>query len=510
MRETSKSEISIGGFLSFATIFIKLIIGIIFTPIIIKNLGQSQYGVYSLCISFIGYLTIFNSGVNAAYVRFYVQEKTVNSHELGKINGLFLKLFTGLSAISLTVGILLSHNATLIFGNRITVNEYELLEKCFLILAVCVTAEILNCYFGSMIIANERFIFGKTVNIVTTIMVPIIAIPMLKNGFDCSAVILARCLAAIVTLLFNYFYCKYIIVYSIDLKKNESVLIKAIFQFVGFIFLQSVMDQLNWQIDKFILARVKGTDEVSVYSVGATFNTYYITIASCISGVFIAQINKAVAVKDTNRLNELFLKTSKAFTCIVGYVFLAYSIFGRKFIVRWAGSDYADSFFIGWLLMFPVTFSLAFGIGQDVARAKNKHQLQIVINLCLCVANACVSIPLAKFWGAFGSALGTFFCELIICCIVQPIYYKTALELDVYKGINNVLKYLPGVMIPSIIGYILNHYFVKAEYKSLVFYGLLFTVLYVVSVYTIYLDTEEKIQIKKELYSLTFMGRSRC
>ena len=38
------------------------------------------------------------------------------------------------------------------------------------------------------------------------------------------------------------------------------------------------MDQINWQIDKFILARTHGTKEISLYSVGATFNRYYITL----------------------------------------------------------------------------------------------------------------------------------------------------------------------------------------------------------------------------------------
>ena len=45
--------------------------------------------------------------------------------------------------------------------------------------------------------------------------------------------------------------------------------------------------------------------------------------------------------------------------------------------------------------MLPVTASLTMGLGQDIARAMNKHRLQILINLGICVVNAIVSLPLA-------------------------------------------------------------------------------------------------------------------
>ena len=73
-----RKQISMGVVLSYISIIVKLATGILYTPIMLSSLGQSQYGVYSLCVSFIGYLTILNAGVNAAYVRFYVQEKTIN------------------------------------------------------------------------------------------------------------------------------------------------------------------------------------------------------------------------------------------------------------------------------------------------------------------------------------------------------------------------------------------------------------------------------------------------
>ena len=78
MGNSKRKQMSLGVILSYISIAVRLLAGILYTPILLHTLGQSQYGVYSLCISFIGYLTILNAGVNAAYIRFYVQEKTVH------------------------------------------------------------------------------------------------------------------------------------------------------------------------------------------------------------------------------------------------------------------------------------------------------------------------------------------------------------------------------------------------------------------------------------------------
>ena len=82
MNVNVKKQMVTGVFFSYLLIAVKLMTGIIYTPLILKTLGQSQYGIYSLTLSFAGYLTIFDAGTNAAYIRFFVQMKTKN--EIGR------------------------------------------------------------------------------------------------------------------------------------------------------------------------------------------------------------------------------------------------------------------------------------------------------------------------------------------------------------------------------------------------------------------------------------------
>ena len=114
-----KKQMTLGVVLSYITIAVELLTGLFYTPLVLRLLGQSQYGIYSLVISFTGYLTIFNAGANAAYIRFYVQAKETDKTKVDGLNGLFLVIFSALAVIGVSAGLLISRFSPQLFGDKI-------------------------------------------------------------------------------------------------------------------------------------------------------------------------------------------------------------------------------------------------------------------------------------------------------------------------------------------------------------------------------------------------------
>ena len=67
--------------------------------------------------------------------------------------------------------------------------------------------------------------------------------------------------------------------------------------FSSFIFINLLIDQINWNVQKFILGRFHGTVTVAVYGLTAQLNSYY--IYSTIS-VFYSRVHRLVATLDNN------------------------------------------------------------------------------------------------------------------------------------------------------------------------------------------------------------------
>ena len=73
-----------GALLSYVSIFLTNIIGLILTPFIIRSLGSAEYGLYTMIGAYIGYMSVLDFGLNNTVIRFiakYNAEKDKKGEE---------------------------------------------------------------------------------------------------------------------------------------------------------------------------------------------------------------------------------------------------------------------------------------------------------------------------------------------------------------------------------------------------------------------------------------------
>lgn len=181
----------------------------------------------------------------------------------------------------------------------------------------------------------------------------------------------------------------------------------------------------------------------------------------------------------------------------------AYIVFGKHFILRWAGVEYGSSYYVGLLIMLPVTVSLTQGLGQDIARAKNRHRLQIILNILVSFLNVFFSIPLASAYGAAGSAFGTFLAEIAICIVIQSVYYQKMIGLDMRAYLAEMLRIAKGLVIPALFGGMLvKSGWMRADYGSILLWGILYTGIYGCSMWFLSVNRDEKVWIREAVLSV--------
>ena len=65
------NQIKVGILLSYLQIGLNAVISLTYTPIMLRLLGQSEYGVYTLASSVIAYLGLLNFGLSSSYIHYY-------------------------------------------------------------------------------------------------------------------------------------------------------------------------------------------------------------------------------------------------------------------------------------------------------------------------------------------------------------------------------------------------------------------------------------------------------
>ena len=122
MRKTN--QLKIGVMLSYVSMIVQNIITIVYTPVMLRLLGQNEYGLYQLVYSVVSYLGLLNFGFGSAYVRFYSRYRVKDDQEgIAKLNGMFMIVFTVIAMIALLAGGILVSNVNNLFSKSLTVSE---------------------------------------------------------------------------------------------------------------------------------------------------------------------------------------------------------------------------------------------------------------------------------------------------------------------------------------------------------------------------------------------------
>lgn len=496
-------EIRNGILFSYINIFIQVIAYALYTPISLRYLGNSEYGVYSLCMSFMTTLGLIEMGLSSAYLKYYIQYKTEFANEskreleIKKLNGCFLFIFSFLGMIALISGLLISTYPREVFGKGLTEDELNLSKKLLIVLSANIAITIFGMLFRTNIQANERYTFLKGVDVFKTISNPFLGMIMMLFGFKSVAVSIITLIISVTCVLINVCYCKKYIGFSLTFSDIKLGKMKKYFGFSFFVFLNTIMDQLNWQIDKWLLARFTGSVAIAMYSLGSQINTLFIKVSIAISNIFSSKVHILVHEKNATGLNNLFIKVGRIQFFLLMLVYTSFIIFGRVFISYWVGEGYEIVYYIAIMLMTPILVLLSQNLSIEILRAYELHKVQSVINLLIAVVNFLISIPLCKQYGEIGCAMGTLISMGGIYYPFTNFYIKKYTPIQLRNYYKEISKMAIIALTIGAVGYFVYSRISIHSMGLYLFSILIYLIVYIAGLYIFALSCDEKELIKK-------------
>lgn len=454
------SQRKVGVILSYGSEAIQILTGLIYTPIMLRILGQSEYGLYQLVYSIVSYMNLFSLGFGSSYMRFYSRYKARNDHEeIARLNGMFLTIFTVIAIICIACGIVLLTNIETVLGGGLTETELAtariLMIFMVMNMAVSFPASVFNCYITS----QEQFVFQKGLVFLQRILNPFLALPLLLMGYGSIGMVSVTTLLTFSTFFSSVWYCIIKLKMKFMFKGFRFTFLKEMWTFTFFIFLNQIIDQINWNLDKFLLGRMVGTAGVAIYSLGAQINTMYMQFSTSISNVFVPKVNQIVAETNDNKtLSELFSRIGRVQFIILSLVLSGFVVFGKPFMIFWGGAGYEESYGIALLLIGPATVPLIQNMGLEIQRAKNMHKARSVVYLAVVLANVGLSVYLIRTLGVSGAAIGTAVSVTAGTIVFMNWYYHFRIGLDIVMFWKNIAKLIPAVLLSLMFGMVMRRF----------------------------------------------------
>lgn len=455
------NQLKAGALLSYVNLGLGCIIPLLYTPIMLRMLGQSEYGLYSLSNSVISYLSMLNFGMGSAVMRYVTKCRAEgDKRSVENIVGLFTIIYSLLAVLVVAVGLFLTAFADTFFSKGLTSDEISRLRILLVLMTLSTAVSFPVSVFSSVAVAYEKYVFRRLIDIAGTILTPVLNLAALFMG---TGSIGMAVVGLFIQLLYTPIFlvsCSKMLNIHPKFGKPKPGLLKEIWGFSAFVFLSMIVDLLYWSTDKVLIGAMIGSAAVAIYNVGGTFTSMMQNMSSAISNVFVPRVTMMV-VKDASNdeMSELLIRIGRLQYLIISLILSGYIVFGQIFIHFWSGDAYQDAYWIALLTMIPLAIPLIQNIAYNTILAQKKHQFRAIVYLIIALINIVSTYLVIPYYGIIGAAVCTGISFVVGNGIIMNIYYYKVTKLNIPAFWKNIgqMTIVPAIMV--IAGYwIVNCY----------------------------------------------------
>lgn len=321
---------------------VKLCSAFIMAPVIVRALGNYDYGLWEIVFSVIGYMGMLDIGMRPAVVRYVA--KFDAEQDRASLDKLFTSAFLFNGAIGLFCFMTLLgwsfFNPQILYGKTGNAQRYFLF---LLIVGIQVFFQfpgyVAECFHEGL----QRYVLKNNITIINTIVGNSIAYFLLKNGQGLLTLALVNAGGI------SAKYVSYLLLlrlekfgkYTLGLRNFSPEMLKKMLVFGSKTFVQSLGGMITENSAPVIVGFFLGPAVVPFYTIPARLIMYVRQLSMTITGVFMPMFSYLDASKKKVELTQLYLNASRYMTGCMLPIAVTVSVLGKSFISRWIGSEYA-------------------------------------------------------------------------------------------------------------------------------------------------------------------------
>lgn len=467
-----------GALLTYINMGVTMFGGLWVTPFIINALGKSEYGLYALIGSMMGYFLLFDFGIGNAVIRYIAKYRAQNNQKrISLFLGNMVVLYACISLLTLLAGGICLIFFDSLFARSLNQDQLGSGKIMLLMAVVSIAIRFPASLFQGICMSYEKFIFLKSLSIFHY-LVRIFAIFLILSKSPTGITLVA--IDAILALLIygiNVFFVFSKIGIRFDFSRIKIHVFKEVFFYSFWILIMNISIALIWQIAPVFSGIYIGTSAVALISIAIILGSYYGTFAGAINGLLLPKTTAMVTLKASSQeLTDLVIKvarfTAPLLICILGGFYL----FGQQFIILWVGDSFLQSWFLALCAMLATTVSLSLCGGNSILESYGKVRTRSLFSLLSLGIGTLLSWWLVRKYGINGAMLpllGTWILNTVFSCI----YYKYVFGFQIHEFFKQTyFKALPCWVLCLLFGEAVKYFMNGSTWAEFIFQVALYSI----------------------------------
>lgn len=385
-----------------------MVLAFFLTPFIVRTLGDSVYGFWVLLMSFLGYASILEMGVQPAVVKLVGQHRAIGQNER------LQELVSAALAFFLTVGVLVFILCATVVPEIVNrwvdgLQEAEIPRVLYLLIGVDATLMYLNYLCTGILYGCQRYhlrnqfdVAGWTLNLVLILL-------FLERG-GLMALILAKIAMDLLILLLSMIAIPRVFpelqVRFGSLRRDS---FRTLMDFGGRVFLSATTTRLSHHAQPMIISTALTAASAAFFAIPVRLVDYVRQISWTLTAAFMPMFSELDSRNDQDMLRRIYLDYSRYFFILLLPFPILLLAYGPDFIRLWIGPDYAEQggsvlyFLAGAVLLEsfqPLMWRFFIGVGH--------LNLLVVVSAIVSGITIVASILLVRIFGITGVAMSLF------------------------------------------------------------------------------------------------------
>ena len=487
----SSNQIKVGAIISYAALFLNILIGLLYTPWMINSIGKEDYGLYTLAMSVIS-LFVFDFGLGSAITRFV--SKYLAEGRQDKVNallGLVFKLYLIGDLIVLLSLIVIYFFLPHIYQG-LTAGEMERFKVVYLMASAFCVLSFPFIPLNGIITSYEKFIQLKSCDLFHKLIIVVLMSGCLLMGGGLYSLVIVNSIAGIIVILMKLSVLGKKNIARIKWRYWDRTELRSVLSFSVWVTVILLAQRCIFNIAPSILAIFATSSAITILGLANTLEGYTFSFANAINGMFLPKVSRMVANGSREEILRLMIRIGRIQIYIIGLMCVGLICVGREFIHVWLGPEFDDVYTCALLIILPSFLQLPQEIGNTTIVAEGYVKLQAYAFLLMALVNMLLAFPLTKYFGVKGLCTSIMIAYVVRTVVLDIIFYKT-LHIDVFGFFKeSYVKILPSLAVVIIACLAFNHFFTQTGWSAFALKAIVCVTCYALSAWLFAMNDDEK------------------
>lgn len=490
---SSSQQIKYGAVLSYLGIVVYILVGLLYTPWMIRVIGKDDYGLYTLAYSIVA-LFVFDFGISAAIQRFVAKYLAEGNNE--KVNNCISLVYKLYVYIDIAILIILTTIYILIpdIYRELTVEQINRLEVVFIMAGLFSVISFPFIPLNGILSAHEKFVQLKTCDLLSKVLTVGINVICLYLGGGLYELVLTNVLVGLFIIIVKFAIVKQQTTVKVQIGYEDKAEMRSLLSFSGWTTVVALCQRCIFNIAPSILGMFAGAGVIAVLGISISLEGYTYTFACALNGLFLPRISRIL--NDKGSVLPLMVRVGRIQILTMGLILIGFIVVGYDFISVWLGEGYEEAYICTLLLIIPAFLLLPADIADQTLIASGNVKYRAVVYVGMAVINVPLSIVMTKHYGLIGLAFSIFIAYMVRNTALFYVYYSK-LHINIISFFrDSYMKLLPALCVSMVCAYVFAGMVNLNGWYGIAMKAMIVSVCYIVCMTLLGMNKSERDRVK--------------